>query len=409
MAENEWKPEKLMDKIVQNLPTPNSGSKIKYDTEVKGFGIRVTAAEAKAFILNYRHAGRERRMTLGQYPAWTLVRARERAKVLKRQIDNGIDPLAEKEERRSAPTVADLCAHFQEKHLPTLRPKTSKEYNAIIRTYILPELKHRKVKDVEKSDIDALHARITKAGAPYRANRTLAVLSKMFSIAMTLKYSGQLWRTEADGNPAKGVKKNWEAERVRELSTAEIEALSKALAEHHDRQAAAIITLLLLTGSRRNEVQGMRWRYFDKTEGTWAGVDLEAGSWLKAASTTKQKRWHQIPLSAPALVLLRELRSQAEKDAVFVFPSSSAAGHRQEIKSNWAQICRAAGIAHLRIHDLRHGFASLLINSGKPIELVKALLGHQQIKMTLRYAHMNQDPQREAAEHVGAIIAGNGK
>jgi integrase len=409
--------ERLTDTLAKALPAPATGSRITYDDTVKGFGLRVTAAGTRAFVLNYRtRAGRERRFTIGAFPDWKVAAAREEAKQLKRRIDRGEDPMAEVEADRGAKTVADMCKRFEEEHLPKTRPATARDYRAIIKNEIKPAMKNLKVVDVTFSDVDDLHRKITKRGAPYVANRTVAVLSKMFSLSINWK-----WRTD---NPAKGIERNQEEKRHRYLSGKELAALSIALAEHKDQQAANIVRLLLLTGARRGEVQAMR----------WADLDLGNGVWTKPGSTTKQKTLHRVPLSAPALQLLTEIRTAAEKAAndkkrprplsEFVFPGKGGKGHRLEIKHQWAEICKSAEIVDrrtakdakgheiviltpsARLHDLRHTYASVLASAGLSLPVIGALLGHSQPATTARYSHLFDDPLRAATDRAAAILSG---
>jgi integrase len=381
--------QRLTDSIVKSLPCPKAGNRISYDDDVRGFGIRVTAAGARAFILNYRtRSGRERRYTIGSFPDWKTSAARTEAAELKRRVDRGEDPMGEVEAERMAPTVADMCERFKEEHLPKLRPTTVREYAALIDSYILPDLKHVKVRDASFSDVDALHRKVSKR-ASYRANRVVALLSKMFSLAIRWA-----WRTD---NPAKGIERNQEEKRHRYLAGDELGRLTKALVEHEDQQAANIIRLLLLTGARRAEVQSATWDQFDLTNGVWT----------KPGSTTKQKTTHRVPLSAPARQLLADLRAKAAKDGVYVFPGRGGEGHRIEIKGSWAAICKAACITAARMHDLRHTYASVLASAGLSLPVIGALLGHSQPATTARYSHLFDDPLRAATERVGAIVSGN--
>jgi integrase len=256
----------------------------------------------------------------------------------------------------------------------------------MLRNHVRPHFgEYTKVADVDFSHIDALHRKISKAGHKHRANRVVAVLSKMFALAVR-------WKLRSD-NPCKGIEKNQENKRKRYLSGDELVRLTTALAGHPDRQAADIVRLLLLTGCRRGEALAAE----------WDDIDLGAGIWSKPASTTKQAADHVVPLSAPARQLLSDIADNGSAGA-YVFPSHGAVGHRTTIKRNWRQITKAAEITGLRIHDLRHSFASELASGGASLPLIGALLGHSSPVTTARYAHLYDDPQRAAVERVGAAV-----
>jgi integrase len=377
---------KLMDKLIRTLPRPPAGNRITYDSEVKGFGARITAAGAIAFVINYRRKadGLERRYTIGSFPDWSVAGAREKAKELKRHIDSGGDPVGEHAADRAAPTVADLAARFLEEHVAKQRPHTQRDYESMLRLDILPALGRLKVASVEFEHVERLHARVT-ARAPVRANRVLAVLSKMFTLAVR-------WKLRPT-NPVKGVERTREHQRRRYLSADELARLTRALAEHPNQGVADAIRLLLLTGARRGEI----------LNATWDQFDLNAGTWSKPPSSTKQQRHHQVPLSAPARQLLNRIHK--ESTGPWVFPGRDGRP-RENFKFDWKQILKAAGIAQLRVHDLRHSFASNLVSAGFSLPLVGALLGHATPTTTARYAHLAHDPLREAAERVGAIVSG---
>jgi integrase len=382
--------QRLTDSIVKGLDAPATGNRIAYDSEIKGFGCRVTANGVRSFILNYRtRSGLERRYTIGQFPAWKVAAARNEASDLKKHVDRGGDPLAELKDKREAPTVADLCSRYEDDHLPKKRVSSRASDKSMIEGHILPALKHRKVGQVDFNDVDSVHRKITASGTPYRANRVVALLSKMFALA-------EKWNWIAKGsNPAKGIERNQEIKRDRYIAGDELERLVKALAEHPDRQAVNIIRLLLLTGARSGEVRAAQWDQFD----------LTAGVWTKPGATTKQKTVHRVPLSAPARQLLSELYAEAEEGASFVFPGPSN-GHRGNLKREWASICKAAGITSARMHDLRHSYASILASAGLSLPVIGALLGHTQPQTTARYSHLFDDPLRAATERVGAIVSG---
>jgi integrase len=386
--------QRLTDAIVKRLSLPEAGKRITPDTEVAGFGIRITAGGARSYVLRYTtRAGRARTYTIGDATVWPCTAARDKARELRRQIEDGADPLGEIEADREAPTVLDLIERFRAEHLPRKRPTTRDAYDRILRVHVEPHFgQHTKVADVTFADIDALHRKITRSGATYVANRTVAVLGKMFSLACRWG-----WR---ETNPTRGVERNKEFNRRRYLSGEELVRLTQALAEHPEKQTANIVRVLLLTGARRGEVLAMR----------WGDVDLAEGTWSKLPSSTKQKEHHQVPLSAPVRQLLSEIwNAQGRQRGEFVFPGDGTRGHVVAIKKGWASLCKAAGIDGLRIHDLRHSFASQLASGGASLPLIGSMLGHADPSTTQRYSHLFQDPMRAAAEKVGAVITAAGK
>jgi integrase len=392
--------EKITDRSVRTLVAPAVGNRITYDEEVKGFGVRITSAGAKAFILNYRVAGRERRITIGSFPDWSVADARNEARGLKRQIDVGEDPMADRHADRAAPTMNDLINRFVSEHLPKKRASTQDEYERLIRVHIRPALGNKRVADLRHSDMEALHRKIA-AKAPYAANRALAVVSKMLNLAVR-------WEMRTD-NPTRGVERSPEQKRERFMTPAEIGRLGEVLATHPERTSANAVRMLLLTGARRGETLAARWQ----------DVDLSSGIWAKPAATTKTAKLHRVPLSAPALLLLAEMKAQADlengrraRDKLdpipWLFPGQhgNALGN---VKHFWQSVCQKAGLQGVRVHDLRHTFASVLASSGLSLPIIGALLGHSQSSTTHRYAHLMDDPLRAATERAGAIISGAGQ
>ena len=380
--------EKLTDKRVRALQAPASGNRITYDTEVKGYGLRITAAGAKAFVLNYRIGGRERRYTIGSYPDWSAAAAREEARRLKRQVDQGQDPMGERHAERAAPTVAELAARYLEEHAVRKVQRAQKDDWAMLEKIVLPAIGRLKVYEVRHEDIDQLHRDISRT-RPIRANRVAQLLSKMFSLAVR-------WEYRAD-NPVKGIHRNPEPKRARYLSGEELQRLTFALAIHPNQTSANVIRLLLLTGARRGEM----------LNATWDQFDLEAGVWTKSSAHTKQKKEHRVPLSAPVLQLLSEMKANAGPSP-YIFPGRVPGESLKEIKNFWARLCKQAGITDCRIHDLRHTYASILASAGLSLPIIGALLGHTQPNTTARYSHLFDDPLREATERVGALVTGLG-
>lgn len=201
------------------------------------------------------------------------------------------------------------------------------------------------------------------------------------------------WRTD---NPVRGIERNNEEKRERYLNADELARLTVALAEHDDQQAANIFRVLLLTGACKGEVLAARWDQ----------MDLTAGIWSKPSASTKQGKPHRVPLSAPARQLLSGLRENAAMGAECVFPGRGKNPHRTDVNGNWTRLIKAASITDARVHDLRHTYASLLASAGLSLPIIGALLGHTQPATTARYAHLLDDPLKQATEHVGAILSG---
>ena len=408
----------LLDKsAVEALAAPAKGNRITYDTELKGFGVRVTSGGAKAFILNYRAGGRERRLTIGSYPDWKVTAARKHAEGLKRSIDVGADPMLDRHLDRRAPTIDQLADRFVTEHLIKRRPSTQVDYKGIIKRHIRPELGKIKVAELRHEHIERLHNRILKT-APFRANRTVAVLSKMLSLAIR-------WEMRSD-NPAKGIEKAPEQKRERFLSPTEIGALGTALADVKEEASANALRLLLLSGARKSEVLKARWSEFD----------LAKGVWVKPSAHMKNKKDHRVPLNSAARLLLSTMRADADElekkggTVIFLFPGDEDTRCLTDIKRTWISVCQKAGLGEwqaktdsaekplkdqsgaaamvwrndTRVHDLRHTFASILASSGLSLPVIGQLLGHTQAATTLRYAHLLDDPLRAATEQVGKVV-----
>jgi integrase len=388
----------LTDATVKRLPLPEKSSVIVTDDKVSGFGVRLTAKGARSYVLRYRvrSSMRDRTFTIGDADHWRTTEARAKARELKREVDDGADPYADLAAERDAPSVAELCERFKAEHLPRLRDSTRLDYTRLIANHVLPALgAHTKVADLKYADIDKLHRKLTAAGHPHSANRCVAMVSKMCSLAVR-------WQM-IEVNPARGIERNPEHPRRRYLSPDELARLTAALAAHADKQAADIVRMLLLTGARRGEVLAAK----------WADIDLSAGTWSKPAHAVKQARAHSAPLSAPARALLSAIREEQARSFPHRLPEYVFAGrfgreHRATIKRAWDVILRAAGITSFRVHDLRHSFASHLVSAGHSLPLIGALLGHSNPNTTARYAHLADDPQRAAVESVGALIENAG-
>ncbi len=386
---------KINDTWLKKQPAPAKGAATFWDAEIKGFGIRIYAPTRRhpqgdrSFFLNYRHDGVERRFTIGNYPAWSSEAARAEAKLLRRRVDRGEDVAGDKHARREAPTVADLAQRYRTEHLPIKAASSQIRDWHMIEKEILPALAARKVAAVDSVDIEALHRAITKRGVPIRANRVLAVCSKMFSLSLKrLPDEDVPWRDQAQGNPCRGVGKNREVGRTRFFSQAELAALSEAIAAHPDRRQADCLTLIMLTGARPSEAIEARWEQFAD------------GVWTKKASETKQRKLTHTPLAPAALELLERIRAERKGDDDRVFPGL------KRLRA-WPAIAEAAGLGKgARVYDLRHTFASIAICGGLSLPIIGRLLGHTQGKTTARYAHLSDNPLRDAATKITSVITG---
>lgn len=197
---------RLSDSKVRAIRPPARANLIEYDTTLAGFGVRDTSAGSRSFILNYRFKGRERRITIGQFPAWTTIAARKQAQILRREIDLGNDPLADRIDARSAPTVCDLFDRYAAEHLPTKTTRSAADDRSMWRNDIIPKLGSMKVADLTSRDCDQLHLHIAQ-DRPIRANRTLEVLRKALNLAIRWNW--------IDRNPAIGCRKSVERKRHR--------------------------------------------------------------------------------------------------------------------------------------------------------------------------------------------------
>lgn len=378
------------------------------DDEVIGFGLRITTAGAKSFVLTYTIAHRERRITIGSWPEWSVTAAREKACELKRRIDNGDDPLAERQEAREASTVRDLIDRYVAEHVPTLSKRNGKDQIAMLRKLVEPEWGARKVADITEADVAKLLSKIAggrrrphktkptrkrakplagRRPTPVRANRVGEVLRKMFNLSI------KPWRMRTD-NPAIGFARNIENEREVFLSLEQIDRLAAALDAHENQRAADVVRFILLTGARKGEALTARPEQFN----------LGLAIWTKKASTTKQKKMHRVPLSRAAVAFVRARLTALPVEAEWLFPGDLEGKPIEDIRRFWADIQKAAGLEGVRVHDLRHTFASLLVSGGMSLPMIGKLLGHSSPKTTQRYAHLLDDPVRQGADAVGEML-----
>ncbi|MGO9237996.1 MAG: tyrosine-type recombinase/integrase [Methylocella sp.] len=448
--------DELTESFVKKIQPPKTAAITVWDSKLTGFGVRVFAPTnrrpqgARSFFINYRIDGRERRFTIGTFPEWSAEAARNEAKKLRRRIDKGDDPASKKRERREAPTVADLAERYRTEHLPKKAESSQANDWAMIKNEILPRLGSRKVAEVHHGDIEALHREISK-DRPVRANRVVAALSKMFSLSLKpMEGEDAAWRNHAQGNPCKGVERNPEEGHERFFSEAELAALSDALVAYGPKPAGDCIRFIMLTGCRPGEAMAATWEQFD----------AEPGFWVKPSSHTKQRKTQKGPLGPAALELLATIRASRESTprrsgSDYVFPGQVYGQPLRHLHNAWKEItgmatvalwsgssdhkiaglvadlekglgrrptlaeCRSfaaargvkppPGLSDARIYDLRHTFASVGAGGGLSLQIIGRLLGHTQARTTMKYAHLADDPLREAAAKITRQIAGAGK
>jgi integrase len=376
-----------------------------WDETLKGFGVKVSPTGRKTFVFQYRlgggRSGSTKRMHIGTYGTITPEQARSVARDLAGRVASGENPAGSRDEFRDAPKMVKLFECYLEDHAKVhKKPRSIVIDEGLIRNRLEPEFGRKKVVELDRSAVIAFHRKLSDV--PYIANRSLALLSKMMNLA-------EVWGMRPDGtNPCRHVKKYKEVKRERFLSEAEFIRLGSALdsAERHQLEnekgervwvnpaAVLAIRLLIFTGARQSEILGLKWDQLDFEQGRAYLPDTKTGG-----------RFLYFP--APALQLLASL--DRHENAAYVVPGGAfheADGSRPlvNLKDAWARICKAAELKDVRLHDLRHSFASVAVSSGMGLPLVGALLGHRETATTARYAHLADDPLRSAANSIAGRL-----
>jgi len=387
-------PPKITKRTVDQL-SPGSRDRILWDREVRGFGIRCRPSGAKHYVLKMRVGGRQRWLTIGRHGSpWTPDNARREALRLLGLKAAGHDPASERDRQKGATTIAELGKRFLHEYVPQhCKPRTAEEYQRAVEKYINPILGRHRIADLTRSDVARLHHH--HRDRPYQANRSLAVLSKMMNLA-------EAWGLRLDGsNPVRHVKKYREDKRERYLNKAELQRLGAVLADAQTKAtespfAVAAIGLLVLTGARLVEILTLRWEYVDLQNEVLRLPDSKTGAKL-------------IYLNAAAINLLRIMPRMAGNP--YVIAGRKPGARLINLQKPWRRIRGKANLADVRIHDLRHSFASVAAGTGMSLPMIGKLLGHSQPATTARYAHLAVDPIRAASNLIGTEIAAamNGK
>lgn len=368
---------------------------VLWDTEVPGFGLRVFPSGKKAFVLSYRTQGRKRLMTIGTYGVLTLDQARTNARALLAKVETeSADPLADRQRDAQGETLRDLCAAYMERHGQA--KKSGSEDRRRIDKHLLPAWGSLKVRAITHADVAALHAKIGKT-RPYEANRTLALLSKMFELARRWDFV-----PKDHSNPARDIDRFKEHKRDRWITPEELPRLAQAINEEPNEVARFALWLYLLTGARKSELLRARWEHVD-----WSRAELKLPD-------TKAGRVHYIPLSTPALALLGEIPREDENPFILRGrgPRSKQAAsmqgptHLVNISKPWNRVRKAAGVEDVRLHDLRRTVGSWLAQSGNSLHLIGRVLNHSNQSTTAVYARFGEDSVRAALEQHGARLLG---
>lgn len=407
---------RLTKRVVDALK-PADRPYVAYDPELKGFGVRVLPTGVKSWVVEYRPKGggrgaSKRRLTIDKVGTLTADQARNAARDMLASIRLGNDPLAKRAADRAAVMVKDLASRFLSEHAEPKRKKSTAElYRFAINNHINPALGKKAAVAVTPADVAKLHRALKDR--PYMANRTLAVMAAMYS------WGGEHHVIPEGLNPSAKVEKYAEHRRERFLSTDELVRLGDAIREAEEvgirwepdakkktkhapkpenrvtkiaAEVAAALRLLLLTGARLREILHLR----------WSEVDLERGLLLLPDSKTGRKA---IILNAPSILILSKL----PRIGAYVIPGEGMGTKdekpRADIKRPWALVSRKAGLSGVRLHDLRHTFASFGASSNLGLPIIGKLLGHTQSATTARYSHLADDPVRRASESIGAAVA----
>lgn len=394
---------------------PSDGEYFVWDAELSGFGVRVQPSGAMSYVAKYRlgrgRTAPTRRVTIAPTTVLTADQARLEARRILGLAAIGEDPAGVRATDREMPTIRALADMFVGEHLKAKRKASTVVWaEDIIRRIIIPQIGATKLDKVSTTQVAQLH--LKHSGTPSQANRTLAVLSSMFGFAARRGIIPNGF------NPTRGIERYRERSRERYLTVDELKRLGDALREaetvgipwrevdpNHPKakhvpktdelrrtrlapDVAAALRLLMFTGARVGEVLGLRWEYIDEERGIAFLPDSKTGR-------------KPIILSEPALECLRGL----ERRGNYVVSGDSRDGRRHDLKRPWAMICRHAGISEVRLHDLRHTFASFGAGTGLGLPVIGRLLGHNDVSTTQRYAHLDAAPLKRAADDISSRIA----
>ncbi len=375
-------------RTVESLPVGGREA-VYWDTELSGFGVRVYPSGSKVFLVQTRAGGKSRRMTVGRHGLISAERARRKAAKLIADIKAGNEPDAVNgaSRRDAGPTVAEVAERYMTEHVAVrCKPATMRHCRHILDRHLLPALGNLRLGELGRERVAALQYALHET--PAMANKAVDMLSRLFHMA-------ELWGVAPEGgNPCRFVRKYKERPRERFLSDGEFQRLGRVLCEVQSEgkvypSAVAAFRLLMLTGCRRNEILTLRWE----------DVDLGAGELrLRDAKTGARS----VALSPSARSVLEGLPRQ--QDNPWVMPGAKPGQHYSNLNNAWAVVRSRAGLDDVRIHDLRHSFASRALALGESLPMIGKLLGHRKVQTTARYAHLARDSVKVAAARVAESL-----
>ena len=364
--------------------------KFYWDDELKGFGLRVSPKGKKSFLVQYRQDGRSQRVRIGQFGKITAFNARRDARILLGKIAQGKSPADKARIKRNSPTFDEVAQRFIKDHIELrLKPNTQLDYKQILRRYLVPALGPRRVSDIAYNDIYELHLKLKDK--PTQANRCVSVLSKMLNMCSRWGYRSGI------ENPCMQIERYKEKKHNRFLDQEELTRLWAVLDDYEKSGDISLYSvfafrLLILTGCRLGEIRTLKWDYIK-------GKHIEFPD-----SKTGYKR---LPLNNEVLAILDTI-PKLENNA-YVICGSVDGQPVINLQKSWRHIRAKAELDDVRIHDLRHTFASHAVMSGTSLAIVSKLLGHSQISTTMRYAHLADKELLEATNNVGSVISRRSK
>ena len=382
---------KLTKKIIRELTSAGKDMFV-WDESLPGFGLRVKPSGVKTYVVQYRNRfGRSKRLSLGRVGELTLDQARKEAGKLRGDVALGNDPAQSRADDRSVDTVRALSQRYMTDHCQgRCKESTIKAHRWLLDRYILPAFGTYSIRELSVQDIAKFHQKLRDT--KYNANRALGLLKAMFGKAEQWGLLG------ANSNPASSIKPFRENKRQRYLSPEEFKRLFETLdqLEHLGvvgTYQAAAIRLLALTGCRLSEILQLE----------WDSVDLDRCRILLQHHKTDHKGEKAVPLNSNTIQILHDLPRQTENPYVIV--GREPGTHLVNLQKPWKRLREQAKLQDVRLHDLRHSFASVAASSGISLPMIGALLGHNSPQSTARYAHLYDDPVRKASELIGEFIS----